>query len=88
MVWLGVEPVRRGIHWAMAVPKPTDCRLTFFFKKKWANPGLFFVYFRSFSNKQYNFLQQINVKNVMSIQYPVPRFEPTSFRMQVSSHNH
>ena len=22
---------------------------------KWANSGLFFVYFRSFSNKQYNF---------------------------------
>ena len=25
------------------------------FFKKWANPGLFLVYFRSFSNKQYNF---------------------------------
>ena len=25
------------------------------FKKNWANPGLFFVYFRSFSNKHYNF---------------------------------
>ena len=23
------------------------------FLKKWANPGLFFVYFRSFSNKHY-----------------------------------
>ena len=25
------------------------------FLKKWAKPGLFFVYFQSFSNKQYNF---------------------------------
>ena len=25
------------------------------------------------------FLQQINVKNVMSIQYPAPGFEPTTF---------
>ena len=32
---------------------------------KWAIPGLFFIYFWSFSNKHgYNFLQQINVKNV------------------------
>ena len=35
-----------------------------FFKKEWANPSLFFVYFRSFSKKQYIFLQHINVKNV------------------------
>ena len=25
------------------------------------------------------YLQQINVKNVMSIQYPAPGFEPTTF---------
>ena len=34
---------------------------------KWANHSLFFVHFRFFKNKQYKFLQQINVKNVMSI---------------------
>ena len=33
------------------------------FLKKWANPGLFSV-FLVFLNKQYNFLQQIYVKNV------------------------
>ena len=32
------------------------CLLTFvFFLKKWANSGFFFINFRSFSNKQYNF---------------------------------
>ena len=33
---------------------------------KWANPGLFFIYFRLF-NQTIQFLQQINVKNVKSI---------------------
>ena len=33
------------------------------FFKKWANPGLFFVYFRLFK-QTLQFLQQINVKNV------------------------
>ena len=33
------------------------------FFKKWANPGLFFVYFRLFK-QTIQFLQQINVKNV------------------------
>ena len=47
-----------------------------FFKKKWANPGLFFVYFRLFK-QTLQFLQQINVK--MSIQYPAPGFELTTF---------
>ena len=41
-------------------------RMTSFFLKKWANPGLFFVYFRSFSNKHYKFLQQIFVKKYPS----------------------
>ena len=30
---------------------------------KWANPGLFFIYFWSFQTNN-TFLQQINVKNV------------------------
>ena len=33
----------------------------------WANPGLFFVYFGLFKQTT-QFLQQMNVKNVMSIQ--------------------
>ena len=42
-------------------------------------PATFRFYFRSFqTNKQ--FLQQINVKNVMSIQYAVPGFEPITKR--------
>ena len=49
-----------------------------FFFKNWANPGLFFVYFRSFQTNN-TILQQMNVKNVMSIQYPAPGFEPTTF---------
>ena len=43
---------------------------------KWANPGLFFVYFRLFKHTL-QFLQQINVK--MSIQYTVLGFELTTF---------
>ena len=54
------------------------------FLKKWANPGLFFVYFRSFQTN--NFYNKYMWK--MSIQYMVPRFEPTTFGTQVSSHNH
>ena len=48
----------------------------FFVKKKWANPGLFSVYFRLFK-QTLKFLQQINVK--MSIQYPAPGSELTTF---------
>ena len=55
---------------------------------KWANHGLFFVYFRSSSNKQYIFLQQINVKNVMSIQYTELGFKPTTSQTWFVSHNH
>ena len=42
---------------------------------KWAKRGLFFVFLK----QTIQFLQQINVKNVMSIQYPAPGFEPTTF---------
>ena len=44
---------------------------------KWANPGLFFVYFHSF---------QTNIVTILSIQYTVPGFEP--LRLRVSSHYH
>ena len=38
------------------------------FFKKWAIPGLFFVYFWSYSNKQYNFYNNSKWKNPSSIQ--------------------
>ena len=58
-----------------------------FFLKKWANPGLFLIYFRSFqTNKNFEqtslqFLQQINVKKCHSIQYSAPGFEHESSPM-------
>ena len=52
-----------------------------FFKKKWANPGLFFIYFRSF--------QTNNVKNVqMTIQYMAHGFKPATLHPRVITHNH
>ena len=50
---------------------------TIFFFKKWANLGLFFVYFRSFQTNITIFTTNICEK--MSIQYTVPGFEPTTF---------
>ena len=49
-----------------------------FFIKKWANPGLFFVYFWSF---QANIITifTTNICEKMSIQYTVQGFEPTTF---------
>ena len=42
--------------------------------KKWTIPGLFFIYFCLFKQTL-----QIYVKNVMSIHYTAPGFEPTTF---------
>ena len=47
--------------------------------QKWANPGLFFIYFRLFYSK---YMWK------MSIQYTVPGFELMTFGTWVSSHNH
>ena len=55
------------------------------FLKKWANLGLFFVYFCLFK-QTLQFLQQKMWK--MSIQYPAPGFELTTFWLRVSSLNH
>ena len=44
---------------------------------KWANHGLFFVYFRSFQTN--NTIFTTNICEKMSIQYPVPGIEPTTF---------
>ena len=62
-----------------SVPRYHQC-IFLSFLKNWANPGLFFVYFRSFQTN-ITILQQIYVKIVqMSIQYMAPGFEPTPFR--------
>ena len=53
---------------------------------KWANPGLFFVYFWSFQTNITNFCNKYMWKNVL--QYTVLGFELTTFGTCVSSHNH
>ena len=66
-----------------------------FFKKNelwicfinWVNPGLFLFIFSLFKQTK-QFLQQINVKNVMSIQFTVTGFEPTTSQTLIVSHNH
>ena len=57
------------------------------FFKKWANPGLFSVYFWSF---QTNIVTIFTTSKMwkMSIQYPVLGFELTTFWLRVSSLNH
>ena len=49
------------------------CQQVLFFKN-WTNPGLFFVYFRSFQTNNTIFTTNECEKNVMSIQYPAPGF--------------
>ena len=55
--------------------------------EKMCQPQPLFVYFRSFQ-ANYIILLQINVKNVMSIQYMAPGFEPTTSQTWVVSRNH
>ena len=51
---------------------------------KWANPGLFFDYFRPFQTNN-TILQQINEKNLqMSIQYIAMGFKPMTFEHEAS----
>ena len=57
------------------------------FLKEWAILGRFFIYFRLFK-QILQFLQQIYVKNVRSIQYTAPGFESSTIGRRVSSHNH
>ena len=45
---------------------------------KWANPGLFFVYFRCFQTNIITIFTT-NISEKMSIQNTVPGFEPTTF---------
>ena len=59
----------------------------FFFFKNGPTP-VSFCLFSVFSNKHhYNFYNRSMWKNVMSIQYMVPGFEPTTFGTWASSHN-
>ena len=48
------------------------------FFKKWANAGLFFIYFWSFQTN--NTIFTTNICENMSIQFTVPGFEHTTFR--------
>ena len=52
---------------------------------KMGQPRPLFHLFLVFINKQYNFYYKSMWKNVMSIQYTAPGFEPTSFGTWVSS---
>ena len=45
----------------------------------WPTPASFFIF--GLFKQTIQFLQQMNVKNVKSIQYPAPGFEPTTFGM-------
>ena len=47
------------------------------FFKKWANPGLFFVYFRSFQIN--NAIFTTNQCEKMSLQYTALGFQPATF---------
>ena len=56
---------------------------------KMGQPRPIFHLFLVFSNKRrYNFYNKSMWKNVMSIQYKALWFEPTTFRIWASSHNH
>ena len=63
-----------------------DCNNDFFLNMDQPRP--LFRLFLFFSNKYYNFYNKYVWKNIESIQYPVPGFEPTTFGTWVSSHNH
>ena len=52
--------------------------IIFFFLKNGPNPASISFIFGLFK-QTIHFLQQINVKNVMSIQYPAQGFKPTTF---------
>ena len=60
-------------YWLFFLNGPTQASFLFIY-------GLF--------KQTIQFLQQVNVKNVMPIQYTAPGFEPTTFGTWVSSHDH
>ena len=75
LVWTGLDPT-----WQY-------CLQYFFFLMGQSRP-LFRLFSVFFKQKLLQFLQQINVKNVMSIQYTAPGSEPTTLGSWASSHNH
>ena len=58
------------------------------FLKNVPTPASFSFIFHLFKQTSIQFLEQFNVKNVNSIQYMSPGFEPTTSRSRVISHNH
>ena len=56
------------------------------FLKEWANPGPFFVYFRSFQTNNTIFTTN-QCEKMPIVQCTVPGFEPT-FWTRVVTHNH
>ena len=80
-----LSPITRAVE-VVNVALPSLAIFNFILSR--ANPSLFFIYFRPFKHTPVQYLQQINAKNVMSIQYTVPEFELTTFGTRVSSHNH
>ena len=56
--------------------------------KNGPTPASFSFIFSLFKQAQLLFLQQISVKNVMSIQYTAPGFELTTSGTWVITHNH
>ena len=77
-----------GAHQAQEnqVQVTTLSNLTFVLKMDQPRPLFTFIF--SLFKQTTQFLQQINVKNVMSIQYLPPGFKPMTFGTWVSSHNH
>ena len=59
------------------------------FFEKWANGGLFLIYFWSFQTSNTLFTtNQCEKMSCLSSSYTVPGFNPTTFRTWVISHNH
>ena len=66
----------------------TGIDIIVFFYKKGPSPASFSFICGLFQTNNTIFTTNQCIKNVMSIQYLVPGFEPTTFGMWVSSHNH
>ena len=65
-LWIPGVGSDRSTNWATATSH-LQCLIIdmkSFFKKKWANPGLFFVYFRSFQTNITKFYNKYMWKNV------------------------
>ena len=70
-------------HWIFCF---NICQFFRLFWNKWANPGLFFIYFRLFNHTLQSLKQCFMWKNVFK--YMVPGFKLTTFGTWVSFHNH